>query len=201
MTSPPYAYRLTEEIARWAFEVHLCRLPAWHVAFRNPTAGPWKRVMALDPAGVEGEVHRFLREDDRPDLVLVDDALEALVIVEAKGALPELLKAAQVRKSCEVVGKLAATLTALEENPFWGRRAKYVVVPGLLWGAPAPTGEAQRAEAFSAYLAGLERIGFSHPGLVAVEARRSGDDVVLGGWADALPGSGLPQRVLESFEL
>jgi hypothetical protein len=201
MTSPPYAYRLTEEIARWAFEIHLRRVPAWHVAFRNPTAGPWKRVMALDPSGAEGEVHRFLREDDRPDLVLVNDTLEALVIVEAKGALPDLLKAAQVAKSCDVVEKLAATLMALEENRFWGRRATYAVVPGLLWGAPAPTEETQRAEAFSVYLAGLEGIGFSHPGLVAIEARRSEDDVVLSGWADAPPAGGLAQRVLDSFEL
>jgi hypothetical protein len=201
MTPLSYTYRLTEEIARWAFEVHLRRLPAWHVAFRNPTAGPWKRLMALDQSGAEGEVHRFLRDDNRPDLALVNDTLEVLVIVEAKGALPALLSAAQVTKSCDVVENLAATLMALEGNRFWGRRATYTVVPGLLWGAPAPTEETRRSEVFAAYRAGLARIGFKHPGLVAIEARRSEDDVVLSGWADAPPAGSLPQRVLRSFEL
>ena len=37
-----YTFRLTEEIARWAFEVVCKNSSDWYIAFTNPTAGPWK---------------------------------------------------------------------------------------------------------------------------------------------------------------
>jgi hypothetical protein len=197
----PYSYKLSEEIARWAFEVHLQRVDAWHIAFTNPTAGPWKRLMANDADGSPGEVHRFLREDDRPDLVLVNDALEVLVIFEAKDRLDRLLDADQVVKSCAVVKTLALTLRGLGANPYWGDRAGYTVVPGLLWGAMEALPRSRWLEAFAIYEAGLAAVGFHHPGLVAVEARRSGDSVGLSGEAHGGGGSGLPARVLDSLEL
>lgn len=197
----PYSYKLSEEIARWAFEIHLQGVDAWHIAFTNPTAGPWKRLMANDADGSPGEVHRFLREDDRPDLVLVNDALEVLVIFEAKDRLDRLLDAHQVLKSCAVVKTLATTLRGLGDNAFWGGRAGYTVVPGLLWGAIEPLPHSHWLKAFATYEAGLAAVGFRHPGLIAVEARRSGDSVGLSGEAHGGAGSDLPARVLDSLEL
>jgi hypothetical protein len=107
VTTLPYTFRLTEEISRWAFEVHVNTLSDWYIAFSNPTAGPWKRLMARDEAGIEGEVHRFEREEDRPDLVLVNDNLSTLVIVEAKDSLAALVARTQVVKSSAVVQALA----------------------------------------------------------------------------------------------
>lgn len=126
-------YRLTEEIARWAFEVQLKQLPTWTIAFTNPTAGPWKRVMATDSKGKIGEVYRFPRESDRPDLILISDELEHVVIIEAKDSLPKLLVPSQKEKSINVVASLADKLRSLRDNAFWGARANYQVIPGLLW--------------------------------------------------------------------
>jgi hypothetical protein len=197
----PYSYKLSEEIARWAFEVHLRRLDDWHIAFTNPTAGPWKRLMALDSEGSPGEVHRFLREDDRPDLVLVSDTFESLVIVEAKDSLARLVLDGQVKKSCAVVSTLATTLGELGDNPYWGARADYTVVPGLLWGAAESASESQRSRAFTTYDRGLAGIPFAHPGLIAVEAHRSGDSVGLTGYAHSSTSGALPKQLLEALKL
>ena len=43
-----YNFRLTEEIARWAFEIICRENPNWYVAFTNPTAGPWKTIKGLN---------------------------------------------------------------------------------------------------------------------------------------------------------
>ena len=46
-----HTYHLTEELARWAFEI-LCREgDECYVAFTNPTAGPWKTIKAKDDKG------------------------------------------------------------------------------------------------------------------------------------------------------
>lgn len=185
MTTLRYQYKLSEEIARWAFEVHLASIAAWHLAFTNPTAGPWKRLMALDPDGVETEVHRFEREEDRPDLVLVNDQLRAIVIVEAKDALAALVASRQVAKSCAVVAALSQTLASLVGHAAWDTRTGYTVVPGLLWGAETQTAPAARAAAFATYSARLGAEGFDAPGWVGIEVLRTGDELVVNVTVDA----------------
>jgi len=142
--------RVTEEVARWVFEVHITRhAPGWYIAFTNPTAGPWKRIMATNSDGVVGEVHRFAREETRPDLVLVNDKLSAILIVEAKGKIIGLLSSTQRLKSVAVVQDLAVILR--RTNEFWAGRQDFQVVCGLLWGAEDETSTLEAAQTISAY--------------------------------------------------
>jgi hypothetical protein len=129
-----YDYQLTEEIARWRFEVFVKSCPAWYIAFTNPTAGPWKRVMEKREDGVEGEVYRFVRDEDRPDLILVCDDLKTIAIIEAKDSLAKLQVDDQLSKSAQVVEKLSGILSRLGDNKFWNLRSRYSVCAGLLWG-------------------------------------------------------------------
>ena len=63
-------YRLTEEFARWAFEIVCKQSPNWYIAFTNPTAGPWKAINAFDKKGREGRIYSFDAKDKRPDIIL-----------------------------------------------------------------------------------------------------------------------------------
>lgn len=145
------AYRMTEEVVRWRFELQLRSSNDWWIAFTNPTAGPWKRLMGRNRVGEEGEVYRFPRDDDRPDVVAVNDTRKLLLIVEAKDTAPKLGADEQVRKSSEVVTSLTTALARLESHAFWGSRAKYNVVAGLLWGRPFPVEAIDVASLFALY--------------------------------------------------
>ena len=129
-----YNFQLTEEIARWRFEVLIKSCSAWFIAFTNPTAGPWKRVLGRNRDGVEGEVYGFPRDADRPDLILVCDELKMIAIIEAKDSLAKLQVDDQLNKSARVVENLSDILAGLGENRFWGLRSRYSVCTGLLWG-------------------------------------------------------------------
>lgn len=129
-----YSFQLTEEIARWRFEVFIKSCSAWFIAFTNPTAGPWKRVMGRNKDGVEGEVYRFPRDSDRPDLILVCDELKMIAIIEAKDSFAKLQVDDQLNKSASVVDNLSDILAGLGENKFWGLRSRFSVCAGLLWG-------------------------------------------------------------------
>ena len=126
---------LNEEIARWAFEILFKENNKWHIAFTNPTAGPWKTIKAQDSEGKEGEVYRFPLEETRPDIILYNDELEAVLVVEAKDSLNKLVLGDQAEKSVEVVERLSDILSHLGTNQFWGKRAKYPTYLGLLWGS------------------------------------------------------------------
>lgn len=141
-----YDFQLTEEIARWRFEVLVHACPSWFVAFTNPTAGPWKRVMGRDRDGKEGEVYRFPRDSDRPDLILVCDELRSLAIIEAKDSMAKLMVDVQITKSAQVVKDLARILSGLKHNAFWGARSEYSVYPGLLWGGERASTKAERED-------------------------------------------------------
>lgn len=131
-----YINRLNEEIARWAFEIIHKNNTSWKIAFTNPTAGPWKKIKAPSKnTGTEGEVYRFIQEEDRPDIVMFNDELETVIIIEAKDSLNKLLESNQAKKSAEVVVKLANILGTKGTNPFWHGRENYKVVLGLLWGS------------------------------------------------------------------
>lgn len=128
-------YALTEEIARWAFEVICKTSDDWEIAFTNPTAGPWKTIKSLSKDGELGEVYRFGSSEKRPDIVLLNDALKLIVILEAKDSLHKLIASTQDEKSVEVVEALSKTFSELRGNRFWGNRYEYSIINGLLWGS------------------------------------------------------------------
>lgn len=127
--------RLNEELARWAFEILFKNNNSWKIAFTNPTAGPWKTIKAPSKeTGEEGEVYRFILEEDRPDIIMFNDNLESVIIIEAKDNLEKLLDKEQAEKSAEVVIKLANLLSEKGTNPYWNGREEYKIILGLLWG-------------------------------------------------------------------
>ena len=128
--------RLNEEIARWAFEIIFKSNEKWVIAFTNPTAGPWKTIKTVSKVtGKEGEVYRFILEEDRPDIIMYNDELEAVIIFEAKDSLEKLLEKNQAKKSAAVVVKLADLLKSKGSNEFWRGRENYKIILGLLWGS------------------------------------------------------------------
>lgn len=167
--------RVTEEVARWVFEVHLEAQSEWAVVFTNPTAGPWKRVMAADASGQIGEVHRFLREDTRPDLVLVSDIHEAIIIVEAKTRLEQLTTSAQASKTVAVVRDMGRLLRSSRSNRYWHRRADFTVMCGLLWGGEAPAGAMKRAGLAQTHVGLLPNEPWLSRSLLTVECLRERD--------------------------
>jgi len=201
-----YSFRLTEEIARWAFEVHIATATDWKIVFTNPTAGPWKRLMAPDSNGTIGEVHRFEREEDRPDLVLVNDALQVLLIIEAKDTLEKLVSMEQIKKSSDVAISLAHTLSKKEKNPYWAKRAQYTTMVGLLWGATEKTNETSRKELFSKYRDSLkpELHNTMSPVLLGIESNKDQGTIVCTGLvsksADVYRGLS-PEKLLASLKL
>lgn len=88
-------YHLTEEISRWAFEVACREQTSWDIAFTNPTAGPWKTIKAKGALGDLGEVYRFALEENRPDIILINDDINIIIIVEAKDSLEKLINKTQ----------------------------------------------------------------------------------------------------------
>lgn len=148
----PYKFKLSEEISRWVFEIVVEKSSSWFLAFTNPTAGPWKKVSAPDQQNNFGEVFRFGRERTRPDLIIVNDKLEIVIIIEAKDKLAKLNTTAQLTKSSDVVLKMAETLSKIKDNPFWGNRGQYTYVHGFLWGSEGETTQPKRENLFSNYL-------------------------------------------------
>lgn len=202
-----YSFRLTEEIARWAFEIICRENPNWYVAFTNPTAGPWKTIKGLNKFGVEGEVHRFELEDTRPDIVLVNDQLKLVIIVEAKDSIEKLTQGDQSYKSVEVVDTLHSLLKSAKakSNPFWGDRTNYTVLTGLLWGAEAPTSSLERSNAFNEYHDTMKKFPqLAKHLIVGVETRRLGDGLqcyFCGKSYDSVSGCPDMNAIAESFGL
>lgn len=132
-----YDFRLTEETSRWAVEVLIrTESPAkenWWIAFSNPTAGPWKRLMAPQNGGW-AEVYRYARDEERPDLVLVSDTLGVVLIAEAKGKIQSLLGSRQMNKSLAVIDEMENQLSGLGKANPWGKRADYLYLPSFIWG-------------------------------------------------------------------
>ena len=130
----PYDYSMSEEIARWSFEVFLDHESGgkWWIAFTNPTAGPWKKITSKDAGGKLIEVYRFAREEDRPDIVAVSDELKQIIIIEAKDYAHRLVNAVQMKKSVQVIVDMERVLSSLEVDT-WKMRKSYQVMPGFLW--------------------------------------------------------------------
>lgn len=168
----PRITRVTEEVARWAFEVHIVTRTDWCIAFTNPTAGPWKRMMATNVTGEIGEVLRFDRNTTRPDIILFNDTLRTVLIVEAKTDLHDLLIANQVDKTGRLVGEMATTLGGKAANPYWAGRSQYSVICGLLWGAEETTPTESIDSLCQAYSTALPATGVL-PVILTVECIRT----------------------------
>ena len=179
-----YTYRLTEEIARWAFEIHIQSCKDWVIAFTNPTAGPWKRLTGLDKNGTTGEVHRFEREEDRPDLVLVSDRNKIIIIIEAKDLIQKLTAEAQIVKSVAVIHSLAKILRTKADNSFWENRSDYMIIAGLLWGAEIKSTDAERRAIFSAYKKALSFNKTENLAtlILGIESYRDADSISCGAY-------------------
>lgn len=128
-------YKLTEEIARWAFEVLCKENSQWYIAFTNPTAGPWKAIKSCGKDGQEGRIYTFDSKEKRPDIILVNDSMKLILIIEAKADMNSLLKNDQVSKSTRVVADIGKMLQKMRNNEYWGKRYMYKIVLGLLWGS------------------------------------------------------------------
>jgi hypothetical protein len=169
--------RIDEEVARFSFEVHLReRCPSWFVAFTNPTAGPWKRILAPDSEGNCGEVHRFEQKALRPDLVIVNDNLQVAIIIEAKDDLAKLGRVKQADNSIEAARSVAEVLGAHHGNRFWGTRADFPVVFGLLWGSTGGATDTQVNTVFELYCDRLESIPRVVDTVIGIESGRHGED-------------------------
>lgn len=197
--------QVTEEVARWVFEVHLTSETNWDIAFTNPTAGPWKRVMASDQWGRRGEVHRFLREDTRPDLILISDELEAIVIVEAKTRVEQLLTERQATKTVAVVKEMAELLQGRGSNPYWQRRANYGTLCGLLWGGERKASPETLDKLKRTYLPIIASGSQISTSILTVECLREPDQahVRCSGRLEGMPQTGdlWAQKVLDSLNL
>lgn len=146
-----YSFKLTEELARWIFEVKIKNSLNWYIAFTNPTAGPWKSIKCKDKNGNMGEVHRFLRDEERPDILLVNDELQIVLIIEAKDSLIKLKRASQAEKSVNVVLELGKILNTKKTNIYWNNRVDYKIITGLLWGSTSKSSPKEIEELFEVY--------------------------------------------------
>lgn len=197
-------FRLTEEIARWAFEIICQQDDNWYISFTNPTAGPWKTIKCLDEAGNEGEVYRFELEETRPDILLVNDEIGAIIIIEAKDSIEKLIAGDQAKKSVEVVNKLSEKLKKLSANRFWRERVKYPIITGILWGAENESLKNDRDIVFSKYYSEITKYGnIEGSCIIGIETRRSGNGLKCFSFSYAYNdgGKALAKKLLDSFEI
>ena len=173
-------FKLTEEFSRWAFEVQILKLIDWHIIFRNPTAGPWKRIESKDSKGRVGEVYRFNREEKRPDIIIVNDKLKTIIIFEAKDSLQKRLNKSQISKSAKVVIDMSNVLSQIN-SPYWGDRKRYKMLNGLLWGAEEHPSEDKIKEAFMLYSEAFQSIdpSFDEINQIGIEAQKIEDKIDL----------------------
>ena len=174
-----YTFRLTEEIARWAFEINFNSTTEWQIAFTNPTAGPWKTIKAPSlSTGIIGEVYRFELEETRPDLLLFNDRLKQIIIIEAKDSLEKLLAGEQVKKTIEVVDQLSTLLSQQSNNQFWAGRESYNVITGLLWGREHAHTDQQYEQLFSMHSKEMNKHAFLNKDFIlGIETVREGQNL------------------------
>lgn len=144
-------FKLTEEFARWAFEIQCKATPNWYIAFTNPTAGPWKAITAKDKNGNEGRIYTFDANEKRPDIILVNDQLKLIVIIEAKNDVYALINSNQFQKSTKVVSDIGKQLQKIRTDSFWGKRYMYKIVLGLLWGSNEEKSSLEYNDIFDTY--------------------------------------------------
>lgn len=203
-----YNFHLTEEIARWAFEIKCRETNSWYIAFTNPTAGPWKTIKGLDESQKEGEVYRFELEETRPDIILVNDTAKLILIIEAKDSLSKLTHENQAFKSVEVVNTLSKILKnpEMRANKFWKDRVTFSIMTGLLWGAEIPTNLSERMNTFDSYHSQIKKFPKLDQHLIlGIETRRKDDGLqcfFCGKIYGQVPNSSvIIQRIANSFNV
>jgi len=130
--------KCTEEVIRWRFEVALeCRTlengvaGTSFVAFTNPTAGPWKRVVG--PKLQESyEIYRFGSKESRPDVIVVSDLRRRIYVLEAKDEAAKLTTQV-IKKTYEIAGKFNVVFGAFGNHEDWAPRKSYVVSVGFVF--------------------------------------------------------------------
>jgi len=90
-------YTLTEEIARYHVEVIFQGDKGWQVCFSNPTAGPWKLIRIGGYSG--GKELRYIKEEERPDLILFCRQQALFLIIEAKDSLTKFISRARATQA------------------------------------------------------------------------------------------------------
>jgi hypothetical protein len=153
----PKLVNISEEIVRWSFEIAVNESKDWFIAFTNPTAGPWKRITAPNKEGKIGEIHRFEIDETRPDLILVNDKTHQILIIEAKTTFSDLQKSVQLAKTSQLFLDLTNELQNISDNEFWGARAGYEYLLGLLWSAGDET-KSQIKETCKLYSRNISKI-------------------------------------------
>lgn len=197
-----YNFHLTEEIARWAFEIVCQNNKDWFIAFTNPTAGPWKTIKGLNSKNEEGEIYRFELEETRPDIVLVNDKLKIILIFEAKDSLAKLMKDDQIPKSVEVVSNLTKVLSTINNKEYWNQRKNYQIITGLLWGAEDATRLNERAELFNTYFTEMKKYPtINKKFIVGIETRRYLDGLKCYVCDRVFEKDPIIEQVLNSFNL
>jgi hypothetical protein len=169
----PQLKSMSEEIVRWGFEIQVHKSEDWYIAFTNPTAGPWKRLLAKSANGVLGEVHRFAVDEKRPDLVLVSDRYETVLIIEAKPTVAGLANQEQMSKTADLFLSLSGLLRSKSGNEFWGEKSEYCYQQGLLW-SPTATDNTNRRALSEGY---LSKIGDSITDVLCIEGELSNDSI------------------------
>lgn len=129
-----YEIKLSEEIIRFAFEVAIMRERTNRfIAFSNPTAGPWKLVLGRR-ADETYELHRFGREDVRPDVIVVCDKLRKIVVIEAKETADQL-DSGTIEKTYGISAMFADIFGLYDSHEDWLQRKTYEVITGFLFGS------------------------------------------------------------------
>ncbi len=168
---------LTEELSRWAFEVE-CKLSrTWDIIFTNPTAGPWKTIQAKDDKGNSGEIYRFGVDEERPDIIVVNDNLEEIIIIEAKSSIGKLTQENQVQKSVKVVDSISSLFKRIESE-YWGRRKDYQINLGILWGAEGTVETSEIMSVFAQYHEqGVKYSSFDNSLLIGIQTKKIGTEL------------------------
>lgn len=125
-------YSISEEIVRFTFEVHIKRnAPAWNICFTNPTAGPWKTI-TYETQDNSIKIGRYEREEQRPDLILLNQTKSACLIVEAKDEFNKISSTDQINKSFKVFQKEVKRFQACT-NLTNSLPNKLCFIDGFLW--------------------------------------------------------------------
>ena len=88
-------YEINEEIVRQAlevkFKINSKTIDEWFIAFSNPTAGPWKKIMFVTKDRKVVRIGGYEKEEKRPDLIVFSRTHRLLFIIEAKDYIQELI--------------------------------------------------------------------------------------------------------------
>jgi len=163
-------YIISEEIVRFVLEVHIKQgAKDWSVAFTNPTAGPWKKII-LNLAGDKLEVGRYEREEQRPDLIIFYAKYGVFIIIEAKDNFSKIYDATQIKKSIEVFLKEKKRLVNSKLLKKYTEKIKLKFVNGFLWFDT----DANNAELFAKHYSKHAKI--DDP-LLIINITKHGDDL------------------------